>query len=158
VTDWRGVDWKNPADKISRHFTVREALWLKRWGRMASERDGLTDHVKERICIFAEKMDRVRDFLGYPILVHRWWGPALYNAEVGGKPASKHLSLGDWSACDFHAPMPGAFDVEDCCTIASRLLLPKLEEFGLRMENNGAHATWLHLDDAPVLYARHFTP
>jgi hypothetical protein len=158
MMDPRSVNWSDPKATISRHFTVREAIWLNGWGRLATSKDGLTDHVKAQICVFAEKMDAVREFIGSPIVVHRWWGPALYNAEVGGRQGSKHLSLGDWSACDFHANIPGCHDVSDSCQHIRAILLPKLEEWGLRMEKNGLDAPWVHLDNAPVLYTRYFKP
>ena len=157
MIDAKGIDWTDPKAKISRYFTVKEALYLHRWGRLANEGDGLTCHAKEQICILAAKMDLVRDFIGLPIRVHRWWSSVLYNEEVGGAKGSKHLCLGPWSAIDWDAVVDGTYgDIEESCRILRAALLPKLAEWGLRMENR--EGPWVHTDNAPVLYSRFFRP
>lgn len=150
-----GLDWSDPDAQMSRHFTVREALWLNKWGRLANERDGLSEQVKTQILLLAGKMDLVRGILGLPINVHCWFRPVGYNALVGGAQGSKHLCLGPWSAVDFDACLPGS-DLEVSCARSRKILEPKLEELGLRMEKHDG--PWIHLDSAPVVYARYFKP
>jgi hypothetical protein len=150
------IDWTDPHAMISRNFTVRDAIWLNKWGRLAGPGDNLTDHVKEQILLMGNTMDKVRDVLGLPINVHRWFSPAGYNALVGGKIGSKHMCLGHWSAVDFDVSFR-VHDLEDSCRQARQVLEPKLEGLGLRMERNDG-GSWVHLDNAQVIHARYFKP
>lgn len=151
------IDWSNPDAKISKHFTVHEALFLHRWNRMATETDGLNDHVKAQILRMAEKMDLIRDFIGLPIRVHRWFSPRGYNAVVGGAKGSKHMCLGDHSAVDWDADVEGASSAGEACDILRASLAPKLEAWEIRMEKNPG-APWVHTDDAEVVLLRYFRP
>ena len=138
-------DWKSPHARISRHFTVHEALFLPSWGIYHEP----FELEQAAILRTAQWLDRVRDFVGRPIKVHCWlrpgkvncpgttWHGRDYNAAIGGAPKSAHR-LGravDWS-CG-----------EDCATTRTKLK-PKLEEWGLRMED--VTGQWVHLDDMPV--------
>lgn len=158
MNDPRLVDWSNPDEPISKYFTVREAIYLSRWGRLAREDDGLSGRVKFCLIAMAAKMDVVRDFIGLPIIVHRWYSPPGYNAVVGGSRYSRHMSLfGEHSAVDWHGKVDGAATQSEQCDILRAALEPKLEEWGLRMERlPGAH--WVHLDDALVMRERYFRP
>lgn len=157
MIDWRSVNWGNPGANISKYFTVKEALWLNSdWNRLAYEGDGLDFHVKERICILAEKLDWVRDFLGRPMHVHSWYRPKGYNALVGGTRGSKHMSLGPWSAVDFHCDLPSTQSVSEACATVRAAIEFKLGAWGLRMEDQDG--PWVHLDDAPVISKRVFKP
>jgi len=151
------IDWTNPEAKISKHFSVREAVYLSKWGRLAYEGDGLNDHVKACILKMAYKMDTVRDYLGVPIIVHRWYSPKGYNALVGGAKGSKHMSMGDHSAVDFHCRIQGAKSNAEACDTIRAALEPKLVELQLRMEQNHG-AGWVHLDDAEIILMRYFRP
>lgn len=159
MIDWRTIDWSNPDAKISRHFTVKEALWLHHWNRLANEADGLNDHVKAQILRMAEKMDVIRDFIGLPINVHDWYRPEKYNADprVKGAKRSKHMCLGDHSAVDWDAPVDGAASEEEACDILRASLEPKLEPWEIRMEKNPG-APWVHTDNAEVVLLRYFRP
>ena len=156
MIDWMTVDWSSPADKISRYFRVREALWLPKWNRLAYAGDGLDDHVKARICALAERLDVVRDFLGRPMIVHCWFRPKGYNALVHGSRGSKHMSLGPWSAVDFHCELPSTKSISEACATVRAAIEFKLEAWGLRCED--FDGPWVHLDDAPVVTRRFFKP
>src|SRR5690606_2229521 len=91
------IDWKNPAAKISKHFTVKEACWLPSWGVMHIP----SEDEKKNILFMAGKMDLVRDFLQKAVKIHVWIRPVLnnpdskyhgqdYNAFVKGAKASAH--------------------------------------------------------------------
>lgn len=139
------INWADPSSKASAFFTVREALWLPQWGRLATEADGLTDFIRGRVRVFAEgPMDRVRAHFGRPVVVHCWYRPPAYNAlpEIGGAKHSPHMSEGHWSACDFHVEGISCDDVK-------RELIPLLDPWHLRMEDQGWGANWIHLDDRP---------
>lgn len=139
------IDWSDPTEKISEFFTVKEALWLPQWNRMATEADGLTMEIKANIVYFArEKMDPVRRIVGKTIIVKNWFRPDLYNKLIGGARLSLHkLGLaGDWYT---DVDGDGDKDGEDCDNLKA-MLLPHLETLGIRMEDNGAGARWIHND------------
>lgn len=127
-------------DQISEYFTWLDALWLPTWKRMAIVNDGLTDQVKENMKLLFKKMDIVRDFVMRPIIVHCAYRPKIYNELVKGAAHSAHLAEGvGVAAVDFH--------VEDIsCHEVQERLLPMLETWNMRMEDNGIDANWIHLD------------
>ena len=152
--------------QISSHFTYGEALWLPTWGRMGNDTDGLTGDVIARLTFLFQKMDVVRDYFGKPIRVHVAWRPEAYNRLIGGATNSAHRAQVDGSG----AELPGNgmeaavdFDVEGLtCDQARQMILNdnKLEEWGMRMEDNGAGASWIHLDTRQPLpgHQRFFKP
>lgn len=130
----------SPEEKISRHFTYREALSLPRLGRMAGECDGLNESVVENLKTLFDKLDSVRDFIGHPIVVHCAYRSAVYNQEVGGAKDSAHMAKEPGvAAVDFHVEGMSCHD-------AQMKFLPMLEHWNMRMENNGSDPTWIHLD------------
>jgi hypothetical protein len=152
MMDPNSIDWSNPSAKISNHFTVKEATYLPSWGVCHQP----SDEEKANICKQAEKMDMIRDFLGLPIKVHVWIRPGAancpgnehdgedYNALVHGAPASAHKigAATDW-------------DCGENCDDTRAKLLPKLEEFGIRMERRDG-SNWVHNDYAAPHPNRYF--
>ena len=148
------IDWTNPESKISKHFTVKEALWLPSWKVMHIP----NEEEKQNILKQASKMDLIRDFLGVPIRVHCWIRPVLnspaseyhgrdYNAFVHGAKNSAHkVGL----ATDYDAEGLNCDDVR-------AKLEPKLEEWQIRMEKMPG-GNWVHNDCAPVIVYRYFNP
>jgi zinc D-Ala-D-Ala carboxypeptidase len=150
------IDWTNPEAKVSKFFTTAEVLWLPSWQVMHVP----SEDEKNNILKQAAKMDLIREFLGTPIKIHSWIRPILnnpssehhgqdYNAFVKGAKNSAHkIGLAtDWDAG------------EKCIdTINKILFAKKLEEFNLRMENNGPDPSWIHIDCAPVIVYRYFNP
>lgn len=152
------IDWTDRNEKISKFFTVGEALWLPRVKRM---------HIpnlqqKTAIVEMAQHMDMVREFLGGPIIVHCWLRPTVinapdsphngqnYNKMVGGSEDSWH-TLG--LAVDFHVR---GLDDADGCKIIRDKLVPKLAEFNIRMEDK--IGPWVHVDRGYVGHNRFFKP
>ena len=130
------IDWSKPDDKVSKYFTVEEALLLLTWRRMADESDGLTDDIKSDIIKAALIFDKVREFLGEPMHVHSFYRPAAYSARVGGSATDVHVH---GIAMDFHVSSKS-------CDEVKAILMPKLKELGIRMEDNGKGAGWVHID------------
>lgn len=135
-----------PTAQISRHFTYSEALFLNTWNRMARESDGLTDQVIENIASLLSRVDHVLDRFGWRARVHCCYRPDAYNRAIKGAKNSAHK-----------ADRPGiaAIDFDPIgvnCEIARQQILSTglLEELGLRCEDNGPDAGWIHLDSAPV--------
>jgi hypothetical protein len=149
-------DWSNPKSKISKYFTVNDALILREWKRLADETDGLNDEIKSNILLTAKKMDIIREYIGKPILIKSWLRPSKYNVFIGGAPKSAHmdgLAVDWWTDQDGDGSLTG----KDCDELKS-LLMPKLAEWEIRMEDNGKGARWVHIDLKPVKNSRFFKP
>ncbi len=140
------INWYKD-DQVSKYFTVNDCLYLPHWNRNAIEADGLTNSVKGNLIILCNRLDVVRDFLNMPMTTTVCYRPAAYNAQIGGAKNSQHI-LG--SAMDFTCAQLNADEVR-------KLLEPKLEEWGLRMENLPG-SNWVHLDQGPVITNRFFKP
>ena len=174
------VDWNNPACKISKHFTVKESTFLNSWQVSHVP----SDVQKQAILGIAASMDKVADLLGKALgkpvsmNVHAWirpdsancpgsqWDGKDYNRYIyetqvwkdltSAQKAEKHVPLSPHRtghAVDFH--ISGYEGPEGCAKIRV-LILPHLEELGLRMED--ITGGWVHLDDLPVLHERFFKP
>jgi len=139
------IDWTNPKDKVSKYFTVKECLYLPAWSRMATEDDYKHPIILANLTDLCLRMDKVRAFFGFPVIVHCAYRPENYNLQVGGVPDSAHIQ---GQAMDFHVESVD-------CNLARDLLVSHLEEFGLRLENKH-DASWLHCDTAPVINERYF--
>ena len=141
------IDWTDPRHPISSNFTVHEALWLP----SARIYTFATDYEKLNIVDLAVRMERVRELFGAPIHVHCWLRPRWYNSTIkGASPDSQHLH---GKAVDFH--VKGYEGATGCAKVRS-IILPHLEEFGLRMEDK--QGGWVHLDSGPVINKRFFKP
>jgi len=156
------INWTDPKAKISKYFTVKEAIWLDKWDRLATEADGLTDQVKANIVkFFAEKVDPIREILGVAMFSKSCFRPEEYNKLIGGARLSCHRCQGPDCALDFwtDADSDGDKDGADCDAIKADLR-PHLEPLGIRMEDNGAGARWVHVDNkaVPVGGHREFKP
>jgi uncharacterized protein YcbK (DUF882 family) len=133
------------------YFTWKEALWLNRWNRAAIESDGFTDTVRRNLENTFRWMDKIRQWIDKPIKVHVAFRPTPYNKEVGGATQSAHL---DGRAVDFSISGMTCDEFKRQADEDN-----KLEEFGLRMEDNGNGASWIHLDDkTPGVSGRFFKP
>jgi len=141
------IDWNDPKAKISKYFTVGEATYLPSWGVHHIPNDA----EKVNIISMAAKMDLVRGAFNAAVTVHTWIRPTCvnctdpahkdgdYNKLVKGAPKSAHI---DGLGVDFHVE-------KITCNDARTFLLPKLDEWKLRMEDNPG-SSWVHLDQKPV--------
>lgn len=145
------LDWNNPKSKIAKYFTVQDAIILREWKRLGNESDGLNDTVKANLVEVFKKMDIIRELLGKPVFIKSAWRPSAYNVAIGGAKQSAHMANAEYAAVDFWCDQDGDGDKdgEDCDAIKA-LLMPKLEELGIRMEDNGKGARWVHIDTRPV--------
>lgn len=148
------IDWSDINSPLGRHFKVKDAIWLPQWNRAATEEDGLTEEIKNNLIETFSKLDTIRDYIGKPIKVHVAFRSTEYNALVKGAKASSHL-LG--KAIDWSAHM-GEDSLGADCDKIKELLEPCLEEWKLRLEDNGLGATWIHIDTAKVISKRYFKP
>lgn len=143
------IDWTNPTQQVTPHFSVHECLYLPTWSRLANESDGLTDDIQNQLVLLCITLEKLRNFLGVPFNVHCMYRPPAYNDSIGAPTNDVH-SMGQ--AVDF-----------DCgpnvtCDQVKGHLMPVLEQYGIRMENNGNGANWVHVDIHPVGFARFFNP
>lgn len=153
------TDWNDPKAKISKYFTVKEALLLPsiKVLHIPSEEE------KIQILALAEKMDVVREFLGKGIIVHCWIRPTSvncvdpkykgfdYNEHIGSKAKKSAHIFG--KALDFHV---AGYEGKYGCDAMRALLIPKLEEWDMRMED--INGSWIHMDIAEVKSQRFFKP
>jgi len=153
------IDWDNPRAKISDNFTVHEATWLPSWRvyHTPSEKE------KQNIVDMARVMQKIRDKVKTPIIIHCWirpnvawcpnseWHGQDYNAYVGSKAKRSPHIYG--KAVDFHV---AGFSGPAGCNTIRRTILPFLEEWGARMED--INGSWIHVDIAKVKYKRFFKP
>lgn len=146
------IDWSNPEAKISKYFTVKEAILLRNWDRLADETDGLNEKIKnELIRIFRETMDPIRELLGRPVFIKSAYRPKKYNVSIGGATRSAHMADRGYAAVDFWTDADGDGELtgQDCDAI-KEILMPLLEKMNIRMEDNGKGARWVHVDNKPV--------
>lgn len=137
------IVWTDPTCHITPHFTVKEALWLPSWNRLANESDGLNDHVRAQLTRFlTDFAEPARAAIGGGSWnVHCMFRPKTYNSLIGGASDSAHMCRLDWAGIDF--------DVHGIsCDMARMMLYPHLERLGLRMEKK-PHSPWVHLDNRP---------
>lgn len=141
------MDWTNPQEQVTEHFTVGDACMLHQWNRLANESDGLDEAMQAALVTLCQAMEQVRAALGCPVNVHCMFRSPAYNALIGAPQHDVH-SMG--MACDF--------DCNSTMTIAEvqAKMEPLIESLGLRMERGTT--TWVHLDTHPVGNARYFNP
>ena len=153
------IDWNNPEAKISKHFKVREVIYLPSWKmfHIPSEQE------KKDIVEFAKKMDDIRDTIGLPVNVHVWIRPKSvnnpdhkrhgqdYNVFIGSKSKTSGHITG--IAVDFHFK---GYSSPALCHEMRQLIIPHLERLNLRMED--IKGNWIHIDSKPVGHKRFFKP
>lgn len=161
---FKGVDWSNPDCMISKYFTVKNAIYLPRWQRLATESDSLTQDAKDALIkLFTEVMDPIREIIGKPIKVHVSFRSPEYNVLIGGAKMSIHMARkyenGDLvAACDWSADL-GKKTVGANCDEIKKILKPHLISLNIRLEDNGNGATWIHVDNRkPGPGGRFFKP
>lgn len=149
------INWSYSTSKVSTHFTVNDCLYLHKWSRLANDSDGLDDTIKENLINLCAKMEVVRHFLGdKSIIVHCTYRPEFYNQLVKGAKNSSHkFGL----AIDFHVD---GYEGNEGCDKIRQLLIPQLEDFGLRMEDTSdkSQRDWVHLDISMPHPNRYFKP
>lgn len=137
------VNWQNPMEMITKHFSVHEALFLPKWAQ-----HHVPDHTeRDNIVKTALRLEAVRQILGSPLTVTSWMRPEKYNRIIGGAPNSMHKY---GLAVDF---VPMKMPADEARTILS----PHLEDLDIRMEDL-RHAGWVHIDLSPDSKKRFFKP
>lgn len=158
--DFKAINWSDPKCRISVYFTVKDAIWLNEWSRLANEVDGLTVDIKLKLFkFFILKADLVRFKVGAPVYTKSCYRPVKYNKLIGGAKSSAHMCLGDAVAWDFWANVDLDQDKDGAdCDLIKAVLMPELEKLNLRMEDNGKGANWVHVDDRVTNGNRFFKP
>lgn len=174
------VNWNDPKSKLSENFSVKEALYLPSWGaqHVPSEEEkkaikGIAEKVTKAINILEKKLGKQLQ-----VSVHAWmrpgqanipgskWNGGDYNRYIYETQVWKNLTPEQKAqkkvpnsphktghAIDFHIV---GYEGKAKCAEIRQLLLPHLEELGLRMED--LEGGWVHLDDLPVVHNRFFKP
>ena len=140
------IDWSDPSEHVTDHFTVKDCLFLHHWNRLATIGDGANLDALVRLC---EKLEDIRGILACPMNVHCMFRSPEYNRMIGAPTTDVHSMS---QACDFDC-------LPDLSSDAVKLALrPHLEILGIRMEDNGPNSSWVHIDIHPVGRARFFLP
>ena len=147
-------------------FSWREALWLPEEKRAVSDLE-LTEELKGNLINTFRWMDKVRNWIGRPITVTIALRTLSYHLDLYKRINAKRKAQG---LVELKVPM-GSFHllgravdfvvVGLSCDDFKALVLKenKLEEWGLRMEDNGEGSNWIHLDDkTPGPSGRFFKP
>jgi hypothetical protein len=142
------IDWTNPNCSVTAHFTVNDCLMLHAWNRLATEADGADFDKLTALC---QVLETVRTLLGAPMNVHCMFRSTAYNqAQSILLPTGLDVHAMNL-ACDFDCG--AAMSTDD----VKAALMPQLEALGIRLENNGAGASWVHIDLHPVINSRFFS-
>lgn len=140
------INWQDLNAPISKYFKVKEALWLPQFKVYHQP----TEQEQWNIYFLAAKLDKVRELVGRPMIVHCYIRPIKvncpdsefdgkdYNTLVKGASNSAHIF---GNACDFN--FEGKATAEECHEMRGLLIL-ELQGLGLRMENK--EGAWIHLD------------
>lgn len=129
------MNWSDPNAKIANNFTMKEALWLPQWNRMATEKDGLGPQQKANLIAVFKVMDTIRSILNKPITVHVAYRSYSYNKLIGGAARSSHV---EGMAVDFSVKGMS-------CDAVRAILVPRLEELQIRCEDLPG-SNWVHID------------
>ena len=156
MVNFSDIDWTASACPVSNHFSVREALWLPQYGRLAVPSDFPGNITWEMVtanayAFFNNFVDPLRDWAGCAFYVHVATRPPAYNLQISGAKNSAHLY---GQAVDFN-PAVGS-----CADLINRMLAEKeLDALGIRCENNGPNPGWVHVDNrSPGPSGRYFIP
>jgi len=80
------IDWKNPPQKISKHFSVGEVT------KNDPRRIPIAgSDIEKNILALARELDKIREDWDSAIIVTSWYRPAAVNKAVGGSSGSQHL-------------------------------------------------------------------
>lgn len=86
--------------QLSQHFSLAE---------LTVTNTGLKNEpppfIVERLILLADRMEKVREILGAPVLISSGWRSDIVNAAVGGVKTSDHRN---GFVCDFSAPRFGS--------------------------------------------------
>lgn len=141
------ISWQDPNSLVSPNFTVHQCLELPQWFRMANEKDGLNDVIKQNLIKLCNKLEVIQAILGASLDVHSMYRPSSYSPLVGGTSTDVHTR---GMACDFHVE---GMSME----AAAEKIKPLLEGLDMRMEQGTL--TWVHLDiHPPGPSGRYFIP
>ncbi len=86
VPDARAINWGNPAQRISKYFTVGDVT------KGEAQRVPKSKAVIDNILRLAKELDELREAWGGPIGVTSWYRPPAVNRAVGGVSNSQHIN------------------------------------------------------------------
>lgn len=92
----------------------------------------------------AIELQKIRDVIGVPIIVHSGWRSKHYNESVGGASQSYHMLA---MAADFSAPQYAGGDERQLHALIDRMIRDKrLHNGGLGLYPRAGAAGWVHYD------------
>ena len=141
----RNINWADPKSHITDHFTVHEALYLPSWDIYHTPSQAECAAILD-LLVTCEK---ARTLLGdKPWNVHCIIRPNKVNCPTSVRHGQDYNAFIGSTAK--HSPhiMGMAIDFDEIgvrCDETRSLLLPHLEQLGMRMEQ-GPGSNWVHLD------------
>lgn len=123
----------------SKFFSDSEIFGSATADRLGIDNTAASEEQLEHLRFTAAQMDIIREYLGFPVLVHSWFRCVDLNAAVGGKPTSRH-ALG--LAVDFSCPKFGSveevwnFLKKEPAVLGWRKLI---------LEKNSKGSEWIHV-------------
>src|SRR5271170_6667661 len=92
------IDWTNPTDQVSEHFSVNDCLMLHSWNRLATQDDGADFDKLTALC---QILEQIRSTLNCPMNVHCMFRSTQYNLEQNILPPTGLDVHAMNLACDF---------------------------------------------------------
>lgn len=129
-------DSTNKPRKISRWFSYKEATHSNTAVARGIDNTPSLEMMKV-ISSTALQMDKVRDFLGHPILINSWYRNPEVNRAVGGSSTSDHMS---GKSVDFRCPAFGS--PYEICKSLKDSGIPFDQ---LIFETNSKGSQWVHI-------------
>lgn len=120
-------------DHITAHFTWEEAA--------CHDGTPVPSELRPNAVRLANTLERIRAFMGYPLVCVSWYRTPVYNERVGGAKASQHMMA--WAA-DIRPPNLRDLDLLQWA-VDKLLSRGELTELG----GLGVYPAWLHVDLRP---------
>lgn len=123
---------------LSKYFTLEELTFSEIAGRLGIENTPSTE-IANQLSFTAYQMDKVRELLGYPVLVSSGYRCPQLNAAVKGSPTSSHMK---GEAIDFICPGFGSV----------REVFDKIRKSGIEFDQLIVEfGRWVHIGFGPKI-------
>lgn len=123
----------------SRYFSVKEFTHSDTAVKRGINNLPNAEHLEQNIQKSAEKLDKIREFLGFPLIVSSWFRCDELNKAVGGSASSDHRN---GFAIDVTSRKQDAFAL-------AASIVEACEKLGITYDQVIFEQTWVHISFAP---------
>lgn len=129
---------------LTQHF-VQAEFEVSGYAARAGISNRVPAHLQSNLEALARALQRIRDFLGQPVVITSGYRGPEVNRNVGGSPNSHHLlaAAADWTAPGFGTPLECAKAIEAHCDLWGVQQL--IAEYA-----TAAGGGWVHVGILPV--------